>query len=108
MEDFPLIFGVVMGVAPAFLILTMVKGHEPWRLTSLLAGVILIIEATLVLGMMTEFSSIFSFLKDRGTMTEEMIEHAQRNNSLWTVMFPAIVGAIGANYVTAWFQSKKP
>ncbi|MEX3773040.1 hypothetical protein [Pseudomonas sp. MYb118] len=108
MEDFPLIFGVVMGVAPAFFILTLVKGHEPWRFTSLLTGIILIFEATLVLGMMTELSSIFSFLKGKGGMTEEMIEHAQRNNSLWAIMFPAIVGAIGANYVTAWFQSKKP
>jgi len=108
MEDFPLIFGVMVGVTPAFLILMLVKGQEPWRLTSLLAGIVLIFEATLVLGMMTEFSSIFSFLKDKGTMTEEMIEHAQRNNSLWIIMFPAIVGAIGANYVTAWFQSKKP
>jgi len=34
-------------------------------------------------------------------MTQEMIEHAQRNNSLWIIMFPAIVGAIGANYLTA-------
>lgn len=108
MENFPLIFGVIMGVAPAFLILTLVKGHEPWRLTSLLTGIALIFDATFVLGMMTEFYSIFSFLKDRGTMTEEMIMRAQRNSSLWIVIFPAIVGAIGANYVTAWFQSKKP
>lgn len=108
MENFPLIFGVIMGVTPAILVLALVKGHEPWRFTSLLTGIVLISDATFVLGMMTEFSSIFSFLKDRGTMTEEMIMRAQHNSSLWIVIFPAIVGAIGANYITAWFQSKKP
>ena len=108
MENFPLIFGVIMGVTPAILVLALVKGHEPWRFTSLLTGIVLISDATFVLGMMTEFSSIFSFLKDRGTMTEEMIMRAQHNSSLWIVIFPAIVGAIGANYIIAWFQSKKP
>jgi len=47
-----------MCVVPAFLIVIMVKGHEPWRFTSLLIGIILVVEATLVLGVVTDFSSI--------------------------------------------------
>ncbi|MNJ26441.1 hypothetical protein D3C77_209240 [compost metagenome] len=108
MESLPSMIGVVLGVAPAFIILGLVKGMQPWHIGTLLAGLALVIHATLMLAVMTDFAPLFIALQRHGTLTEEVALNAQKHLALWTVMFPAIVGAIGANYLTAWFQSKKP
>ncbi|WP_139192678.1 hypothetical protein [Pseudomonas sp. NFIX28] len=108
MESLPSMLGVVLGVAPAFIILSAVKGMQPWRIWTLIAGLALVANATLMLGMMTDFAPLFKALQSQGTLTEEVASNAQQHLALWVVMFPAIVGAIGANYLTAWFQSKKP
>ncbi|MBJ2345899.1 MULTISPECIES: hypothetical protein [Pseudomonas] len=100
--------GIVLGVAPAFIILGAVKGMQPWRIWTLIAGLALVIHATLMVGIMTDFVSLFEALQVQGKLTGEIASNAQKHLALWTIMFPAIVGAIGANYLTAWFQSNKP
>ena len=108
MESLPSMLGIVLGVAPTFIILGAVKGMQPWRIWTLIAGLALVSHATLMLGMMTDFAPLFKILQSQGKLTEEVASNAQKHVALWVIMFPAIVGAIGANYLTAWFQSKKP
>lgn len=108
MENLPTLVGVILGAAPAFIILGLVKGMHPWRIWTLIAGLALVAHATLMLGMMTDFAPLFKALQNQGKLTEEMTSEAEKNIALWVIIFPAIVGAIGANYLTAWFQSKKP
>jgi len=60
------------------------------------------------LGVMTDLAAVFPHFAKEGHLTEAEAATAVDEIKIWVLMFPAVVGAIGANYITAWFQSSRP
>ena len=100
--------GVLFGIVPAIIALSVIKGIEPYRLRTLIVGCVLVLLSTLMLGLMTDFAPVFDVLQQNGSLTEAEVKNEKTDVGLWVIMFPAINGAIGANLITSWFQSKNP
>lgn len=100
--------GVLLGLVPSIIALSFIKGIETYRIRTLIVGCILIFISALMLGLMTGFQPMFDVLHQKGSISEANIKKEQTDIGLWLIMFPGIVGAIGANLITSWFQSTSP
>ncbi|MCG8524400.1 MAG: hypothetical protein MI744_19525 [Pseudomonadales bacterium] len=107
-ENLHIIISISLGLFPAIFVLFWVKGENPWAWESLIAGILLVMIATFHLGIMTNLSDAFPLFAENGHVSEEQVLVALDEIKLWALMFPAVVGAIGANFITGWFQSSRP
>jgi len=108
LADFHISVSIFIGIGPALMVLFCSKGEEPWTWGALLTGCILVLIATLHLAVMTDLKEVFPVFAEKGHLTEAEAATAVDEIKLWVLMFPAVVGAIGANYISAWFQSSRP
>jgi len=97
-----------VGVLPAFAILINCKGTKSWSLSTLISGLALVALATAMLVLMENYSVLYKLLLEKGKISPDVAETSKNNIKLWSIMFPAIIGAIGANLITSWVQSEKP
>jgi len=101
-------FAVGLGVFPTLLVFLFVKGEPAWSIKSLASGCLLVLIATYFLAIMTDLESLMPWFANNGHVTTDEASAAASEIKVWTLIFPAIVGAIGANYITSWLQSSKP
>lgn len=107
MADYPNYVGYGLLLLGCVL-LTFIKGNDPWRLSTLLVGLALVVLAALSFGAFTDMNGLFDMLVKIRKIDEATRTQAQTVAGVWIFIFPAIIGAIGANLITAWFLSKKP
>lgn len=91
-----------------FALLSFIKGNDPWRLSTLLVGIALVILASLSFGMFTDMNGLFDLLAEKNKIDNATHTQAKTIAGVWVFVLPAIIGAIGANLITAWFLAKKP
>lgn len=110
MDSLPNNIGWILGILPAIAVLVLIKGNagEPWRISNFISGWLLIGLATMMVGLLTEWGTIFEFLKDNGKITQNQHETIKSSSSIWLAVFPATFGGIGVNVVTEWLLSKRP
>lgn len=108
LADLHISVSILIGLGPALAVLLLFKGEEPWSWFSLVAGFLLVGIATFHLKVMTDLADVFPIFAEKGHLTEAEAATAVDEIKLWVLMFPAVVGAIGANYITGWFQSSRP
>jgi hypothetical protein len=99
-------FGVACLIA-ALLLLILVKGSKPYELTTLLVGLFLIVAAATTAATFSNFAEIAKLLSAKRLIESRAFDNSLRINSLWVLIYPAFVGAIGVNLLTSWFQSCK-
>lgn len=99
--------GILFCLVPSLIFLAMIKGVDAYRLRTLIVGCTLVLISTMALGIMTDLKPVIEVLMDRGVISEDEAKNEETEASLWLFMFPAVVGAIGANLITSWFQAKK-
>ncbi len=101
--------GWLLGVIPTLCVLYMVKSNagEPWRISNLICGMVLVGIAAYMVGLMTGWGDVFELLHTNGTITPD--DHAQFkfSMSIWLVIFPATAGGIGVNVISAWLLAKQ-
>ncbi len=100
--------GILFCVIPSLLFLFAVKGIEAYRLRTLIIGCTLVLIATYTVGLMTDFQPLIEVLKAHNAMTKSEAQNEKTHVGLWLLIFPAVVGSIGANLITSWFQAKSP
>jgi hypothetical protein len=100
--------GILFCLIPSLIFLSAVKGVEPYRLRTLIVGCALVLIATYTVGVMTDFQPLIEMLKEHNAMTESEAKNEKTHVGLWLLIFPAVVGSIGANLITSWFQAKSP
>jgi hypothetical protein len=105
--DYPNYFGYGL-ILLGFVLLGFIKGNDPWRLSTLLVGLALVVLAALSFGIFTDMNGLFDLLVQMKKIDEATHTQAKTVAGVWIFIFPAIIGAIGANLITAWFLSKKP
>jgi uncharacterized membrane protein len=91
-----------------FALLGFIKGNDPWRLSTLLVGISLVALASLSFGMFTDMNGLFDLLAQENKIDEATHVQAKTVGGVWVFVLPAVIGAIGANLITAWFLAKKP
>jgi len=91
-----------------FALLGLIKGNDPWRHSTLLVGIALVVLASLSFGMFTDMNGLFDLLAQKKKIDEATYVQAKTVAGVWVFVLPAVIGAIGANLITAWFLSKKP
>ena len=91
-----------------FSLLGFIKGNDPWRLSTLLVGMALVVLASLSFGLFTDMSGIFDLLVQNNKIDKPAHVEAKRIAGVWVFVLPAVIGAIGANLITSWFLAKKP
>ncbi|WP_042875651.1 hypothetical protein [Cupriavidus necator] len=90
------------------LMLTMIKGSEPWRISVLIVGVLQILLASLAFGALTDAGALLEALNQFGKVDKPTYTAAKAATGVWLFIFPAVTAAIGTNLVTSWFLAKKP
>lgn len=107
MADYPNYVGygsILLG----FVFLGFIKGNDPWRLSTLLVGLALVLLAAISFGVFTDMNGLFDLLMKTKQIDEATHTQATKVAGVWIFVFPAIIGAIGANLIAGWFLSKKP
>lgn len=107
MTDYVNYIGILPIIA-GFILLYMVKGNDPWRLSTLLVGMALVGLATLSFSMLTIMSEIFDLLAQKNKIDKTIHVQAKAIVGVWVFFLPAVIGAIGANLITAWVLAKNP
>jgi hypothetical protein len=100
-------FGVSSLIA-ALVFLSLVKGSKPYELTTLLVGSFLLAVAASTAATFSNFAVIAKLLNAKRLIGTHAFDDSLRINSLWVLIYPAFVGAMGVNLLTSWFQSSKP
>ena len=89
-----------------FVLLCTIKGNDPWRLSTLLAGLALVALASFSFGIFSDMTGLSGLLAQK--IDEATHIQAQKVADFWVLVLPVMIGAIGANLITTWFLSKKP
>lgn len=97
--------GSVMG---AVVVVACAKGAKPYSFTTLLAGAGLIIVAATTASTFSSLEMIAKSLHLQHRLSDGALEDSLRLNGLWVLICPALVGAMGINLLTTWFQASKP
>jgi phosphatidylglycerophosphate synthase len=105
MGNLPNWVSFLTAIIPTLIILFMYKGYDINSKKALACGVMLLITATANLALMTNFQEMYEVLKLSPKVTQDELATGIYSASLWSVMFPAIVGALGVNIITSWLQS---
>lgn len=100
-------FGFVQ-VTGAVVLLCGVKGEKPYSFTTCLVGAALVIGAAATAGTFANLGAVATWLHSQHRLSDSALEESLRVNGLWVLIYPALVGALGVNLLTAWFQSSKP
>lgn len=108
MENLSTYIGIAIGVLPAIAVVIWVKGIEPWRVRVLIAGLALVGIATITVIIMTGFEPMFGVLESAQAIDDDVIASSKKGFQIWSIMFPAVIGAIGANMITSWVQNRLP
>lgn len=107
MANYPNWAGFFLSIL-GFLVLFIIKGNEPWRISNLLIGFILVLLASLSVGMFSDMNGLFDTLVKAQKIDEAAHKDAKTFIGIWVFVLPAVIGSIGANLITAWFLAKKP
>lgn len=104
MNNLPNWASFLTALIPALIVLNIYKGIDVNSKKALACGVSLLIIATGNLALMSNFESMYEALASSSNFTPEDLASGKYSTSLWAVMFPAIVGALGVNILTSWLQ----
>lgn len=107
MADLGNSFGIASLIG-AVVILVGVKGAKPYSATTFVSGAVLIMIAATTASTFSHFEVIAKALNLQHRLSDRALEEGLRINSLWVLIYPALVGAMGVNLLTTWFQSSKP
>ncbi|WP_146230220.1 hypothetical protein [Burkholderia vietnamiensis] len=107
MADLGNSFGIASLIG-AIVILIGVKGAKPYSVTTFVAGAVLVMVAATTASTFSHFEVIAKALNLQHRLSDRALEESLRINSLWVLIYPALVGAMGVNLLTTWFQSSKP
>lgn len=107
MADYANYVGYVLSLL-GFVLLGFIKGNDPWRLSTLLVGMALVVLASLSFGMFADMNGLFDLLAQKNKIDEATHIQAKTVAGVWVFVLPAVIGAIGANLISAWFLAKKP
>jgi hypothetical protein len=86
-------------------ILFGVKGAKPHSFTTFLVGAGLITVAATTASTFSNLEVIAKWLHFHHRLSDSALDDSLRVNDLWVLIYPALVGALGVNLLTAWFQS---
>ncbi|WP_322089453.1 hypothetical protein [Burkholderia sp. BCC1999] len=100
-------FGIASLIG-AIAVLFGVKGVKPYSFTTFLVGAGLVIVAAKTAATFSNLEVLAKALHLQHRLSDKALEESLRVNSLWVLIYPALVGAMGVNLLTAWFQSSKP
>lgn len=91
-----------------FMFIWFVRGAEHWRGVVLLTGLLLVAIATLSFASFNGLNVVSDLYLSKHKISE--IGHAEAKvvTNMWLYVLPAVLGAIGANFISAWALSKKP
>jgi hypothetical protein len=107
MADLVNAFGIA-SVIGAAVVLVAAKGAKPYSFTTLLAGVGLVTVAATTASTFSNLEVIAKALHLQHRLSDGALEDSLRVNSLWVLIYPALVGAMVINLLTTWFQASKP
>ncbi|MGF6409397.1 hypothetical protein [Paraburkholderia sp. MM5482-R1] len=99
--------GLVSLIATVSMLIAL-KGSKPHQFITVLVGTFLIAFAAMTAATFSNFEAIAKILNLKHKLSDNALEESLRINSLWVLIYPALVGALGVNLLTSWFQSSKP
>ncbi|WP_293778796.1 hypothetical protein [uncultured Oxalicibacterium sp.] len=84
-----------------------VRNANPSGHTSLFVGLLLIGLAVWTLNSFEVMKIFFTLLRDVKKLDSEQFQIASQAISLWTVILPAVMASIGANFISSWALYEK-
>ena len=92
----------------ALLVVFYVKRlSDPSSVVTLICGILLVGMGAWAMNGFDIMREFFDVLHDAKKMNGEQIQQAKHATSLWALMLPAIVAAMGANLITSWALLRK-
>lgn len=96
--------GFLTAIIPTLIILKEYKGADVNSLKALVCGILLLVLAIANTALMSNFQTMYEALESSSKIAQDELSTGKYSMSLWAVMFPAIVGALGVNILTSWLQ----
>lgn len=107
-ETHPYIIAVLIFIL-ALLVVFFVKNlRDPSSVWTLLGGILLVGIGAWSLNSFDIMKNFFEALHQANKMNGEQFKQAQEATSVWTLILPAVVAAMGANLITSWALFRKP
>lgn len=108
LETHPHIIAVTIFML-ALLVVFFVKNlRDPSSAWTLISGILLVGLGAWSLNGFDIMKSFFDVLHQAKKIDGEQFKQAQEATSIWTLMLPAVVAAMGSNLITSWALSRKP
>ena len=104
MGDLPNWASFLTAIIPTLIISKAYKGEDVNSNKALVCGIALLIVAIGNFALMSNFQTMYEALESSSKIAEDELSTGKYSTSLWAVMFPAIVGALGVNVITSWLQ----
>lgn len=93
----------------ALLVVFFVKNlRDPSCAWTLICGILLVGIGAWSLNGFDIMKSFFEVLHQANKIDGEQLKQAQEATSVWTLILPAVVAAMGANLITSWALFRKP
>lgn len=110
MESLPHYYGWAFGVLPGLAMFIFIKSNagEPWRLSNLIAGSVLVGIAIAIFALLTNWEAVAGLLQSTGKINEAELQMTKSSSVLWLVVIPMLFGGVGVNVISGWLQSKRP
>jgi general stress protein CsbA len=101
-------FGMVMGIIPLAVFLSIASSSKPWQTSSFLSGVALIVFGIGFFVLMKQLPELAKLAQQAGNLSSATAKEWAAGVDLWIYSIPVVSMAIGINLITAYIGSNPP
>lgn len=107
-ETHPHIIAVTIFILAVLVVFFVKNLRDPSSFWTLISGILLVGIGTWSLSGFDVMKSFFDTLHQANKIDGEQFRQAQEATSVWALILPAVVAAMGANLITSWALFRKP
>ncbi|MGZ5030528.1 MAG: hypothetical protein ACXV8I_08020 [Methylobacter sp.] len=108
LETHPHVIAITIFIFALVVMSSVRQTLEPSSHWILVCGILLVALGAWSLNGFDIMKNFYEALHHANIMDGEKFQVAQHATSLWTIILPAVVAAMGANLITSWALSRKP
>lgn len=100
-------FGII-SLIPVVVVLVCNRGCKPHEFMTPFLGCFMVFSAVMTASTFSNLNDLAKLLDAKHMLGQHSLDQSNRAANLWLLIYPAMVGALGVNLLTSWFQSKRP
>ncbi len=106
-ESHPHAIAVAIFVFALLVVLSIKNLRDPASVWTLISGILLVVTGALALSGFEMMMNFFNILHESREINIEQFQEGKQATKLWSLLLPAIVAAMGANFISSWALIRK-